>query len=75
MCKNAIGSDRNHLAEGINTSVLFMIAMVFFVLFGFIGFVWWNTRAARRRERAGDSFAPPGKLRWSEDARSDDFKG
>ena len=67
MCKNAIGSDRNHLAEGINTSVLFMIAMVFVVLFGFIGCVWWSTRAARRRERAGESFAPPGKLRWSDD--------
>ncbi len=67
MCKNAIGSDRNHLAEGINASVLFMMAMVFAVLFGFIGFVWWNTRAARRRERSGDAFAPPGKLRWNAD--------
>lgn len=67
MCKNAIGSDRNHLAEGINTSVLFMIAMVFIVLFGFIGFVWWNTRAARARERAGEMFTPAGKLRWTDE--------
>lgn len=65
MCKNAIGSDRNHLGEGINTSVQFMIGMVFVVLFAFLGVVWWSFRAGRRRAERGEVFAPPGKLRWS----------
>ena len=65
MCKNAIGSDRNHLGEGINTSVLFMIGMVFAVLFSFLGIVWFSYHSARRREERGEVFAPPGKLRWS----------
>jgi len=49
MCKNAIGSDRNHLGEGINASVQFMIGMVFLVLFAFLGVVWFSFRAGRRR--------------------------
>jgi len=66
MCKNAVGSDRNHLGEGINTSVLFMIAMVFVVLGSFLGVVWWSYRSARAREqRGGAAFAPEGKVRWS----------
>ena len=65
MCKNAIGSDRNHFGEAINTSVLFMIGMVFAVLFTFLGIVWWSYRSARRREHRGEVFAPAGKLRWS----------
>jgi len=65
MCKNAVGSDRNHLGEGINTSVQFMISMVFVVLFAFLGLVWWSIRAGRRRAERGETFAPPGKLRWS----------
>ena len=65
MCKNAVGSDRNHLAEGINTSVLFMIAMVFVVLGSFLGVVWWSYRSGRAREQRGDVFAPEGKVRWS----------
>jgi hypothetical protein len=70
MCKNAIGSDRNHLAEGINASVLFMIAMVFVVLVGFLLLVWASIRAGRRREQRGEVFAPEGKLRWQpEDPR------
>jgi heme/copper-type cytochrome/quinol oxidase subunit 2 len=64
MCKNAVGSDR-HLPEGINASVLFMIGMVFFVLFSFLGVVWWSFRSDRRRAERGETFAPPGKLRWS----------
>ena len=65
MCKNAIGSDRNHLGEGINTSVLFMIAMVFVVLGSFLGVVWWSYRSARLREGRGEVFAPQGKMRWT----------
>lgn len=68
MCKNAVGSDRNHLGEGINASVLFMIGMVFTVLFAFLGLVWLSYRSARRREARGEVFAPAGKLRWSPDA-------
>jgi heme/copper-type cytochrome/quinol oxidase subunit 2 len=67
MCKNAIGSDRNHLGEGINTSVQFMIGMVFLVLFAFLGLVWWSFRSGRRREERGEKFEPAGKLRWSPD--------
>ena len=67
MCKNAVGSDRNHLGEGINTSVLFMIAMVFVVLGSFLGVVWWSYRSARVRERHGEVFAPPGKVRWGDE--------
>jgi hypothetical protein len=66
MCKNAIGSDRNHFGEGINTSVLFMIAMVFVVLGSFLGVVWWSYRSARVRENQGDVFAPAGKVRWTD---------
>ena len=65
MCKNAIGSDRNHLGEGINASVQFMIGMVFLVLFAFLGVVWFSFRAGRRRAERGEVFAPPGKVRWS----------
>ena len=65
MCKNAIGSDRNHFGEGINTSVQFMIGMVFLVLFAFLGLVWWSFRSGRRREERGVKFEPAGKLRWS----------
>lgn len=64
MCKNAIGSDRNHFGEGINTSVLFMIAMVFVVLGSFLCVVWWSYKSARVREKEGQVFAPPGKVRW-----------
>jgi len=66
MCKNAVGSDRN-LPQGINTSVLFMIGMVFVVLAAFLGLVGWSYRAARKREARGELFAPPGKLRWTDD--------
>ena len=64
MCKNAIGSDRNHLAEGINASVLFMIAMVFVVFAGFSFVVWASFRAGVKREKRGEVFAPEGKVRW-----------
>ena len=67
MCKNAIGSDRNHFGEAINTSVLFMIGMVFAVLLTFLLVVGWSYRSARRRENDGETFAPQGKLRWSPD--------
>jgi heme/copper-type cytochrome/quinol oxidase subunit 2 len=71
MCKNAIGSDRNHFGQGINTSVLFMVGMVFVVLGAFLGVVWWSYRSARRRAELGEIFAPAGKLRWStEESRS-----
>jgi cbb3-type cytochrome oxidase subunit 3 len=65
MCKNAIGSDRNHFGQAINTSVLFMIGMVFVVLGSFLGVVWWSYHSARRRENRGEVFAPAGKMRWS----------
>lgn len=65
MCKNAIGSDRNHFGEAINTSVLFMIGMVFVVLVTFLSVVWWSYRSARKHEKKGEVFAPAGKLRWS----------
>jgi hypothetical protein len=68
MCKNAIGSDRNHFGEAINTSVLFMIGMVFVVLGSFLGVVWWSYRTARLREERGEIFRPSGKLRWSADS-------
>jgi len=67
MCKNAIGSDRNHFGQAINTSVLFMIGMVFTVLASFLAIVWWSYRAAEKREARGEVFAPAGKLRWSDD--------
>lgn len=71
MCKNAIGSDRNHLAEGINASVLFMIGMVFAVFASFLVLVWWSVRAGRKRAQRGEGFVPEGKLRWSsEDVQS-----
>jgi hypothetical protein len=65
MCKNAIGSDRNHFGEAINTSVLFMIAMVFVVLGSFLGVVWWSYKSGRAREGRGEVFAPQGKTRWT----------
>ena len=71
MCKNAIGSDRNHLGEGINTSVLFMVSMVFVLLAGFLGVVWLSYRSERKRARNGQVFAPQGKLRWTPDAERD----
>ena len=67
MCKNAIGSDRNHFAQGMNTSILFMLGMVFSVLLGFLTIVWFSYRTARRRERRGAPFVPEGKLRWTPD--------
>jgi hypothetical protein len=67
MCKNAIGSDRNHFGQAINTSVLFMIGMVFTVLVSFLAIVWWSYRSAEKREARGEVFAPAGKLRWSDD--------
>jgi heme/copper-type cytochrome/quinol oxidase subunit 2 len=65
MCKNAVGSDRNHLPEAINASVLFMIGMIFVILAGFLAVVWWSYRNERRRARTGVVFAPEGKLRWT----------
>ena len=41
-----------------------LIAMVFVVLSSFLCVVWWSYRSARVRERNGEVFAPPGKLRW-----------
>lgn len=41
-----------------------MIAMVFVVFAGFSGLVWWSFRSARRRAERGETFAPPGKVRW-----------
>ena len=67
MCKNAVGSDRNHLAEGINTSVLFMITMVFMTFAGFSLVVWLSFRSGKRSARDGKVFAPEGKLRWTPD--------
>ena len=66
MCKNAIGSDGNHLGQGINTSVVFMITMVFTVLSAFLVLMWFSYRSGRKREERGEVFAPAGKLRWSE---------
>ena len=65
MCKNAIGSDRNHFGEAINTSVLFMIGMVFTVLLSFLLVVWASYHSARKREERGEAFAPAGKVRWT----------
>lgn len=67
MCKNAIGSDRNHFGEAINTSIIFMVGMVFVVLGTFLGAVGWSVRAARRRANKGQPFAPAGKVRWTPD--------
>lgn len=67
MCKNAVRSDGHDLATGINTSVLFMIAMVFTVLFGFLGLLWWTCRRERSKEARGAGFSPEGKVRWSAD--------
>ena len=40
--------------EGINTSILFMLGMILFVLSGFSFLVWSSYRTARKRlEQAG----------------------
>lgn len=62
-CKAAVAANATGLGEGINRSVLFMIAMVFAVP-GALGFVTWN--AYRRAANSGRSFAPAGKLRWED---------
>lgn len=63
-CRAALASDRGNFAGALNTSILFMLAMVFLVPLGF-GFAVWNSyRSAASRERAGESFAPSGKRRW-----------
>jgi hypothetical protein len=41
-----------------------MIAMVFVIFGGFSTLVWWTYRSARRRAERGETFAPPGKVRW-----------
>ena len=44
-----------------------MVGMVFVVLGGLLGMMWFSVHSARRRARQGEVFAPPGKVRWSAD--------
>jgi len=50
MCKTAVGGPVDPLSNGINTSILFMMAMPF-VLFGAVGgwltFVFWRHRGKK----------------------------
>jgi len=66
MCKEAVASDGRGFAQGMNTSILFMLAMVFVIPAGF-GFVVWRSvcSAAERRAR-GEDVSTPGALRWSD---------
>ena len=65
-CREAIASTHARLAEGFNTSILFMLGMVFVgVPGGFAAVVWWSYRSARLRAGEGQAFRPDGKLRWS----------
>ena len=45
---------------GINHSILFMLAMVFFVVSGFSFLVWNSYRTARKRLAQGDPDQPAG---------------
>jgi hypothetical protein len=65
-CREAIASTHARLAEGFNTSILFMLGMVFIgVPGGFAALVWWSYRSARLRADEGRAFQPDGKQRWS----------
>jgi hypothetical protein len=65
-CRQAIAASQASLAEGFNTSILFMLGMVFVgVPGGLAATIWWSYRSARLKAAEGRGFRPDGKLRWS----------
>lgn len=66
-CKEAVSSGQSAFAEGLNTSILFMLGMVFTIPLAFGGLVWHSYRSAARRAARGEVIVPPGAERW--DAR------
>ena len=57
------------MAAGINTSVLFMISMVFLIPAGFGFVVWRSFRNADARRARGEQISTPGAMRWEADER------
>jgi hypothetical protein len=66
MCKEAVASGSHGFAVGLNTSILFMLAMVFVIPVGFGFVVWRSVRTAAERRARGEDVATPGKLRWND---------
>lgn len=68
MCKEAVASKGSGLAGGLNTSICFMLAMVFVIPAGFGFVVWRSIRSEADRRARGEDVATPGKLRWHDAA-------
>ena len=68
MCKEAVASDGRAFALGMNTSIVFMLAMVFVIPAGFGFVVWRSVRSAAERRARGEDVATPGALRWNDKA-------
>jgi hypothetical protein len=68
MCKEAVASDGRAFALGLNTSIVFMLAMVFVIPVGFGFVVWRSVRSAAERRARGEDVATPGALRWNDSA-------
>jgi hypothetical protein len=68
MCKEAVASDGRAFALGLNTSIVFMLAMVFVIPLGFGFVVWRSVRSASERRARGEDVATPGALRWNDSA-------
>ena len=64
MCKEAVASDVRGFQLGLNTSIVFMIAMVFVIPVGFGFVVWRSMRSEAERRARGEDVSTPGKLRW-----------
>jgi hypothetical protein len=69
MCKEAVASKGSTLASGLNTSILFMLGMVFVIPAGFAVVVWRSIRSEGERRARGEDVATPGKLRWTAEPR------
>jgi hypothetical protein len=54
----------------LNTSILFMLGMVFTVPMAFLGLIWQSYRSAAKRAARGEPLSTPGAERW--EARRED---
>jgi len=64
-CRQALAAKGGGFAAGLNTSILFMLSMVFLIPAGFGLVVWRSYRLDAVRARKGEGFQPAGKLRWN----------
>ena len=65
-CRAALAQNAG-LGQGLNLSILFMQAVVFFAIPGGMGFAIWRAQRANQRAKdQGQGFQPAGKIRWEE---------